>query len=398
MDNLLNSVLIDSVRPQLRDKLDSGEYQCRNSGGRPYLTDSEGSVLCIHNGEFSVIRDQSFIDKAQNFYDLLPPVFKTLAQRKIMESNPQIAGASLPARCSGSTTPDSALLTQTQCQLLKAMVEEKGVFFNLEDRAITTLDESTCYRPDDLNGFTASKDIRPLANFAAIEKQYTQWAGVDAHGNATAVQSLPQPTSSCRPPLPPQPQKKDVKSIGAVIDYVTPGYHPLVIFDADDTLVARDVINGEAIVVAVEKDTAATLKRLKEKAPDAQIIVLTQATAKATREKLQKTGISEQLFDSIESVNDKIESGADKKATKGTVMQQYIRQMADRPEQVCFVDDMDVMLDDVEATCAKLQIHCTTFLYTGAEEHRDRVCANVLGVSVEEFKRQQKMMQSDSRP
>lgn len=167
--------------------------------------------------------------------------------------------------------------------------------------------------------------------------------------------------ATCRAPLPLQDREHNVKSIAAVIDYVTPGYHPLVMFDVDHTLVTLDFIHGQLKRVAVENDTEQTLRRIRQKAPDAHIIVLTQATATAAREKLQKANIDVCLFNSIESV-------ADKQGTEGSVMEQYIKKMPERPAQVCFVNNTVRMLDDVESTCKNLQIHYNAFHYTGAEE------------------------------
>lgn len=392
---MFDQMLVESVSSLLKCNLDSGEYQCNNSGGRPYLTNSRGSVLCIYNEQFNDEHSQSqhFISRAQDFYAMLPQDIKVLAQRKIIKANPQIAGASIHARCSesGVATPGSTLLTETQCQLLKGLFEDqiKSAFFNPDQQAITAFDESLCYLPNEFNGFTVYRDIRPLANFEAIEQQYTQWAGHCARNvgcNATAVHSLSQQPSSTGithavypTPLPPQGRQVNVQSIAAVIDYVTPGYRPLVIFDMDETLVARDIINGEAIRVAVESDTVQILQRIRQKASDVQIIVLTQATEEATRSKLQAVNIDERLFDSIESV-------ADKMGTKGSVLEQYIRHMPEKPEQVCYVDDMDLMLDDVESTCVKLQIHCNSFLYTGAKELEYKCTAHALGMPVDQLK------------
>lgn len=169
---MLDRILIESVKTQLESNLDSGEYQCHNDGGRPYLTNSRGLVLCIYNGEFSYSQSQSFIDKARDFYDLLPPDIKALAQRKITASNPQTAGASLQTRGSVETNPDATRLTETQCQILKAIFGlQTGVYFNKDCKAITSVDERHCYRPDNLNGgWTTSRisrrwqTLRPLSN------------------------------------------------------------------------------------------------------------------------------------------------------------------------------------------------------------------------------------------
>ncbi|MBO9495996.1 HAD family hydrolase [Thalassotalea sp. G20_0] len=371
----LDKILIESISTQLKSNLDSGEYQCHNNGGRPYLTNSRGSVLCIYNGEFSDELDQiqPYISEAQDFYDLLPPDIKALAQRKITASNPHTAGASLQTKCSVETNPDATQLTETQCQILKTIFDlQTGVYFNQACQAITSIDELHCYRPDNLNGgWTTSPNITPLANFAAIEQQYTQWVErSDAH-HASAMQSPSQHSATgitqttCHTPLPIQDREYNVKSIAAVIDYVTPGYHPLVMFNVDQTLVTLDFVYGQLKRVAVENDIERTLQRIRQKAPDAHIIVLTRATATAAREKLQKANIDERLFDSIESV-------ADKQGTEGSVMEQYIEKMPERPAQVCFVGNTVEMLANVEFTCKNLQIHYNTFHYTGAEEIAQR--------------------------
>ncbi|WP_257267113.1 DUF2608 domain-containing protein, partial [Endozoicomonas sp. ONNA2] len=169
---------------------------------------------------------------------------------------------------------------------------------------------------------------------------------------------------------------------------VTPGYHPLVIFDADETLFSYDV--SETLdptggtkkvlkIVPAEKDTEQTLKGIREKAPDAQIIVLAQDTASETRRKLAAANINAQLFDSIVS---------DKQCSKGTMMARYIQQMPERPAQVCFVDNTEEMLSDVENTCETLQIHYNTFLYTGARAMSNRAFAHGRQLTREELVKQ----------
>ena len=378
----LERALVESIYSQLETNLESGVYQCHKADGeRPYLTNFQGSVLGIYNGEFSdeLDRSQPYISKAQDFYNLLPPDIKALAEREIRASNPQTAGPSFQTQDDWPTYPDATSLTETQCGILKLIfAEPDGVHFNEARQAITSIDESHCYLPDDFNGITRRRGITPLTHFTAIMDQYTQWAeppdGAMQSPSQCPAADITGATSLAT--LPPQGQEENVQNIATVIDFVTPGYHPLVIFDADETLFTYDVCETPdptggtkkvLKIVAAEKDTEQTLKGIREKAPDAQIIVLAEDTASETRRKLAAANIDAQLFDSIEG---------DKQCSKGTMMARYIQQMPERPAQVCFVDNTEEILSDVENTCETLQIHYNTFLYTGARAMSNRAFAH----------------------
>ena len=175
---------------------------------------------------------------------------------------------------------------------------------------------------------------------------------------------------------------EDVKSIDTVVDYVAGGgHHPLVIFDVDDTLITRDILNdGTTGQVSVAKNTAEIMTKIRQKSPDSEIILLTQASKKKTLVKLREAGISPELFNSIESV-------ADKGGDKGIALKACVRNMRQKPDQVCFIDDCDHFLLLVEKASKDLGIHCNTFHFTGAREAVIRVKANARGCTVEEYKR-----------
>ena len=175
---------------------------------------------------------------------------------------------------------------------------------------------------------------------------------------------------------------EDVKSIDTVVDYVAGGkHHPLVIFDVDDTLITRDILNdGTTGQVSVAKNTAEIMAKIRLKSPDSEIILLTQASKKKTLVKLREAGISPELFNSIESV-------ADQGGDKGIALKACVRNMRQKPDQVCFIDDCDHFLSLVEKASKDLRIHCNTFHFTGAKEAVIRVKANALGCTVEEYKR-----------
>ena len=122
------------------------------------------------------------------------------------------------------------------------------------------------------------------------------------------------------------------------------------------------------------------MARIRQKSPNATVILLTQAELSRTYEKLTETGISKKLFDSILSVSD---SGGN----KDDVFINYIKNMKQMPDQVCFVDDFELFLELIETACEKHHIPCNTFHFTGAKEALVRCYAKALGCTVEEYKR-----------
>ncbi len=172
-------------------------------------------------------------------------------------------------------------------------------------------------------------------------------------------------------PLPKAGRKLDVRNIDIIPDYVAGGHCPLVIFDVDDTLIADDIIGGKMQKTLVNKNTAQTIKKIREKAPDAHIILLTQSSSAATLQKLQAVNLDKKLFDSIECVD------GDLKDAKGTRVIEYIGSKELNPKQVCFIDDSDAFLEQVEKVCKTLDIHCNTFHFRGAEEMFLRVLSQI---------------------
>ena len=97
---------------------------------------------------------------------------------------------------------------------------------------------------------------------------------------------------------------------------------------------------------------------------------MTKGTSESTEEKLRECGLNKMLFDGIEVVDEGI-------ADKGGHLVDYITRKQLTPGQVCFVDDVDTFLTQVEQVCGAMDIHCNTFHFRGAEEMFLRVLAQI---------------------
>ena len=383
-----NAMLVSNSSEDIQKKLNSGDYHLEISQGRPFISISGSNrVVCIYNEEVSgKERSPHFINRATDFFESLTPELREHAIESIVKSESDRLKELLNypegfdnQDCANVLAPNTKKLTQYQIELLKVINNncKQQLYFNSDFKAITSLDQRSSYVPNRFGGLTKCSDIVPLKHFKEIS---AQWDAIpllkhrDAHPDFTDQalrhHSLPKPE-----------RLEDVKSIETVVDYVAGGDHrPLVIFDVDDTLVTNDVSLGEKLKrIPLAKNTAEIMTRIRQKSPNAKIILLTQASLSSTHEKLKETGISRELFDSILSVSD---LGGD----KGDVFINYIENMQQMPDQVCFADDCTFFLGLIEQACEKYQISYNTFCFTGASEANIRCNAKALKCSVEYFK------------
>lgn len=384
-----NAMLVNSSSADIQEKLNSGDYYLEISQGRPFISmTGSNRVVCICNEEVNgEERSPHFINRAKDFFESLTPELREYAIESIvMSESDRLKGllnypeGFVDQDCANVLAPNTKRLNQYQVELLKVINNncKQQLYFNSDFKAITSLDQRSSYVPNRFGGFTKCSKIVPLKHFKEIS---AQWDAIpllkhlDAHPDFTDQalrhHSLPKPD-----------RRKDVKSIETVVDYVAGGdYRPLVIFDVDDTLVTKDVTLDQKLErIPLAKNTAEIMTRIRQKSPNAKIILLTQATLSSTHEKLKETGISRELFDSILSVSD---SGGD----KGEVFIHYIENMQQMPDQVCFVDDTEYFLDLIEQACKKYQISCNTFHFAGADGAIERRTANALKITVEEYRR-----------
>ena len=314
-------------------------------------------LVCIDNkGVTEQKRSTHFTCRAKAFFLVPSPDAKDLAIRTIVKSEAQEWLA-----LSGNSDTSGKRV----CVSVRAPDTEEP--FRLLNIIHIHSEDKVCYN-------CAYQVIKPQKYVNAI--------------NAQCIPSQKQrPADFCRTSsgpwdLPKPGRLEDVKSIDTVVDFVAGGkHHPLVIFDVDDTLITRDILNdGTTGQVSMAKNTAEIMTKIRQKSPDSEIILLTQASKKKTLVKLREAGISPELFNSIESV-------ADKGGDKGIALKACVRNMRQKPDQVCFIDDCDHFLSLVEKASKDLGIHCNTFHFTGAKEAVIRVKANARGCTVEEYKR-----------
>ncbi len=385
-----NAMLVTSSSEDIQKKLKSGEYCLEISQGRPFISvTGSNRVVCIYNEEVNGIeRSPHFIHRATDFFAALNQELREYAIESIVNTDSDRLmnllihpGFFDNQDCINVLDPITKKLTQYQIELLNVINEncKQQLYFNRDLGAITSLDQRSSYVPNSFGGFTKCSDIVPLKYFKEISAQWDdtlllkhRGADPDFTDQALSHHSLPKPG-----------REANVKSIETVVNYVAGGNHrPLVIFDVDDTLVAQDVNrNKELELLPLAKNTAEIMARIRQKSPNATIILLTQAGLSRTLEKLRTTGISKELFDGIFSASDL-------GVQKGDVFTDYIKNMQQMPDQVCFVDDCLGFLESIEKACNNHQIHCNTFHFTGADEAISRRNARALGYdTVEEYKR-----------
>ena len=335
--------------PVWRPELFQGQMVLNHAGSK--------QVICIDSGEVTDQKRRThFICRVKDCFQVPGPDAKDLAIRTIVKSEAQnwlaLSGNSDTSgkrACVSVLAPD----TEKPFRLLK-MIHNHG-------------ESTVCYN-------CAHQVIKPQKyvneiNAQCIPSQKQRPADLCCTSTlAAAPRDLPG-------------RLEDVKSIDTVVDYVAGEHHPLVIFDVDDTLITRDILkDGTTGQVPVAKNTAEIMAKIRQKSPDSEIILLTQASKKKTLVKLREAGISPELFNSIESV-------ADKGGDKGIALKACVRNMRQKPDQVCFIDDCAHFLSLVEKASKDLRIRCNTFHFTGAKEAVIRVKANALGCTVEEYKR-----------
>ncbi|KEI71531.1 DUF2608 domain-containing protein [Endozoicomonas elysicola] len=429
MDSPLRAALISSSQKSIECNLHTGKYQVEQANGQPYLVNGNYKVIGIFNTEVGEENHTAAnIKLAQDFYMELPEATKTLAQRTLTVTttnermihipnspsyNP-LEGARQPSRHTRERlhliTTHDAPLTEEQCKSLKALFENTtdGAFFNDEIRAITSFDEQLYFQPDSSGRFTPSHPDKELLNYEAIKKQYSQWdekastatqpcfysqtaasstyasslrptAGSGSTSRLTAItEPYHQSGARCSPQLehlPTPDRKQDVASIGILTDHVQNGYKTLVVLDVDETIIATDIIHGKRQKVLIEAETPRVIREIRQKAPDSHIILLTKASKEETEVKLRKAGLNPNMFDSIESAY----------GTKGAALEQYINEKFQGTRHVCFIDDIRENLEYIESTCQKMNIHCNTFHFSGAETIQKRVNAFDFGMTPEQY-------------
>ena len=384
----LDRILIDSCSQVIKEKLVSRDYRLEFSHGRPFISVAGNNrVVCIYDEQVTdKERDTHFINRAKDFFEVQTEKLKELAIRTIVKSeserrqelpeNPEVSG-----QHNGTSVlvPDTDVLSHNQLQLLKIIHEhcENKLYFNHKLQAIMSLDHRYSYVPDRFGGLTSCGVSTPLTHFQKISAQWDEIASLkhwpadpSFTDQVVSQQSLPAPG-----------RLEDVKSIEAVVDYVAGGNHrPLVIFDVDDTIITREVFeHGTTSLVPVASNTTDIMTRIRQKSPNAVIILLTQTNKYHTHRKLREAGVSKELFQDILCV-------ADLGGNKYDAVVHYVKQvMQQKPDQVCFVDDQTNFLKMVEDACKHLRIHCNTFHFTGAQGAVQRVYASALGLSVEDY-------------
>ena len=360
-------IMIGSCNSSMSDKHDLLDRRPEFFQGQMFL-DNAGSkqVVCIDNqGVADQKRGTHFICRVKEFFQVPGPDAKDLAIRTIVKSQTQTwLALSGNSDKSGNWMCVSVLEADTKKLFEKPFRRLKIIHNHSEGNACFSCDHQV---------------IKPQKYSNEID---TQWECIPSRKKCPADFCCTSILAAGPRGLPKPGRLEDVKSMNTVVDYVAGGeHHPLVIFDVDDTLITRDILNnGTTGQVPMAKNTAEIMAEIQQKSPNSEIILLTQAPKKMTLLKLREAGISSELFNSIESV-------ADKGGDKGIALKAYVRKMRQKPDQVCFIDDCDHFLSLVEKASKDLGIHCNTFHFTGAKEAVIRVKANALGCTVAEYKR-----------
>ena len=178
MDSI--DALLFSNTPVIVQKLETDQYQVEFSKGKAYLGCKGGKVVGIFNGQVQekMVNIYNTL-QAQVLFARLQPEIKNLAKRTAVKTNVErlslyLKAGKLPGKQQDLILPNIGRLSERQIQLLKFLIETevKGVYFNNQYRAITSLDDSCSYVPDAFDSFTICKAIMPLDNYEAINKQW----------------------------------------------------------------------------------------------------------------------------------------------------------------------------------------------------------------------------------
>ncbi len=238
--------------------------------------------------------------------------------------------------------------------------------------------------------------IEPVAQPPGLSRQHSRTAlpslqKISDQGNEAIQRSLtPQAVAlsiSSRPPsiMPSITEgqaivrHENVQTISELTQLVPPESAPLIIFDLDETLVSRDVINGEVQRAPVNPSTRSIIQLLRRKRPKGRIIVMTKGDFQSTAEKMTAARVDEiGLFDDVEILKDN-------ENDKGARLKTYLSRNDFKPDEVFFVDDTDGFLEQVEDACRDLQLPCQSFHFTGALPMSQRCNAFAVNVSISDL-------------
>ncbi|WP_062266840.1 HAD family hydrolase [Endozoicomonas arenosclerae] len=156
------------------------------------------------------------------------------------------------------------------------------------------------------------------------------------------------------------------QNIREVLTHIKPGEPVVVCFDLDETLIAKDVVEGGRHQRrVVNPDTAKIIQDIRTKAGpgNAKIILLTANDEDSLREKLEITKLDRNLFD--DAITIKVQTGPLK--TKGQGLHHYLDKSQHPAQHIVMVDDVQGMLESVEMAADQRKIPYTTLHFYGAK-------------------------------
>ncbi|RYV02124.1 hypothetical protein SOPP22_11210 [Shewanella sp. OPT22] len=141
---------------------------------------------------------------------------------------------------------------------------------------------------------------------------------------------------------------------------------PLLVFDIDQTLVHKTRANGNAVTAseAVEHDINKHLQQLRDRFPDAHMIIVSNGSF--ITDKLKFAGITTKFNKCIEPELDS--ENNKKRLNKGEVIKQYMEDNGLCDHEVVFIDDAADVHNEVANGLPENIVH--HFLFLGATEER----------------------------
>ncbi len=147
-----------------------------------------------------------------------------------------------------------------------------------------------------------------------------------------------------------------VMSVNEIWPHVT-GESPLIIFDFDETLIKLTDVPD--ITTAVEKEIMLKLQNAKSLYPSAKFIILTNGLLNWVTRAHERGVINMDFFDSVITREDD-------DMDKSSRLNSYIDCCEKLPDQILFIDDRKLHLDEIKLVCNEKKINFLAVHYLGA--------------------------------